>query len=59
MGLGIKDSIIIISSKLIGADILTGVFVAVLDRAVGIILTFILSPIFSYLILKKEKKMLN
>lgn len=53
MGLGIRESIIIITSKLIGADILTGTFVAALDRAIAIILLLFFTPICSYFLFKK------
>lgn len=55
MGLGVNESLIIITSKLMGADVVTGTFVAALDRAVSIIVVFILAPIFSYLIFKKDR----
>lgn len=55
MGLGVYESIVIITSKLMGANILTGTFVAALDRAISILAIFVLVPIFSYLLFKKRK----
>lgn len=55
MSLGTREAIIIIISRLIGADILTGTLVAALDRGLSIAGILIFAPIFSYLIFKKKK----
>jgi uncharacterized protein (TIRG00374 family) len=55
MSLGTREAIIILISRLIGADILTGTLVAALDRSLSIVGTLIFAPMFSYLIFKKKK----
>ena len=57
MSLGTREAIIIIISRLMGADISIGVLVAALDRSLSIGGTLIFAPIFSYLIFKKKKNL--
>lgn len=59
VGLGVKEALIILTSKLIGADVLIGTFVAVLHRGIAIIIILFLAPIFGYLLLRKETKMVK
>lgn len=55
MGLGVQESSVVLTSKFVGANVLTSTFVAALDRVITIIIIFSLAPIFSYLIFKKQK----
>ncbi len=53
-GLGIREAIIALTTKLIGAGVKSGVYMAVVDRGVTVILLIILGPLFSYLLLKRR-----
>ncbi|MFH1868843.1 MAG: lysylphosphatidylglycerol synthase transmembrane domain-containing protein [Candidatus Omnitrophota bacterium] len=48
--LGVREFFVTISSKMVGYTATEGVMAAMLDRCIGLILTFILGAIFSYIL---------
>lgn len=67
MNLGFRESVVVISSKLFGTGTVVGALVAALDRAVGLIWVFVLTPFFGsimfhdfkYFKKNPEKEVLN
>lgn len=56
MNLGVQEALIVISSGIIGSDVMTGAFVAALYRATSIVFVFIVGSVFSFILLKSMKK---
>lgn len=55
-GLGINEAIAVFSAMVIGIIPAQSLSVAILSRIIGTAVIFILGPIFSYLLLKREKR---
>jgi uncharacterized protein (TIRG00374 family) len=54
--IGIKEVLIIYSTKIIGKDLSLGIAAAVIDRTIAIIYVFLLGSVFFYILFKKIKK---
>lgn len=55
-GLGVRESLIVLTSVAFAIPSELAVSVALIDRAINLIVVFVLGPIFSYVILKKGGK---
>ncbi|MBM3234022.1 flippase-like domain-containing protein [Candidatus Pacearchaeota archaeon] len=54
--LGIGDAIFVFSAAIIGISLTEAIAATILSRAVGLIIIFILGPIFSYILLRNTNK---
>lgn len=55
MGLGFRESVVAVSSKLFSVGAMVGVLATALDRVLTVILTFLFAPVFSYWLAKDFK----
>jgi len=52
--LGVREAVIVFSSKLVGANLTLGVYVAAINRAISIIVVFVFGFIFSWILARKR-----
>src|SRR3989338_5827930 len=55
-GLGIKETVIVLSTSLAGATQKAGTLVAILDRVISVIIVFSIGIAFAYILLKEGRK---
>jgi uncharacterized membrane protein YbhN (UPF0104 family) len=58
-GLGIKEGLIVLTSTILIIPTEISISVSIIDRAIHMLILFILGPIFSYILFKHKPKLLN